>query len=192
MKLPGLSFHGDRAFFILLLITFAAAGVGLLALRRGSFGRQLAAQSDSEAACATLGMSLVATKAIVFSLSAAIAGVAGALYGGLRGGVTQNDFLVLISLAVALSVYVGGINTVTGALIGGIFYAVLPTIGAHFPKLAQTQYLGTGVAAAIVGRFPNGIVGLISNGVDRARRQLAESTLPERALEVETVAAPTG
>jgi branched-chain amino acid transport system permease protein len=189
VKLPGLSFHGDRAFFILLLFTFAGAGVLLLALRRGPFGRQLAAQSDSEAACATLGLSLVATKAIVFALSASIAGVAGALYGGLRGGVTQNDFLVLISLAVALSVYVGGINTVTGALIGGIFFAVLPTIGAHFPKLAQTQYLGTGVAAALIGRFPNGIVGLISNGVDRARRQFAEAGVPERAMEVDGLAA---
>jgi branched-chain amino acid transport system permease protein len=189
IKIPGITFHGDRAFFILLLITFAVAGVGLLALRRGPFGRQLAAQSDSEAACATLGLSLVATKAIVFSVSAAMAGVAGALYGGLRGGVTQNDFLVLISLAVALSVYVGGINTVTGALIGGLFFAVLPTIGSHFPKLAQTQYLGTGMAAAIVGRFPNGIVGLISNGVDRARRQFAAAAVPDRAMEVEGLAA---
>ncbi|MCU1460882.1 MAG: hypothetical protein JWO37_957 [Acidimicrobiales bacterium] len=190
VKLPGLSFQGDRAFFILLLVTFAGAGVLLLALRRGPFGRQLAAQSDSEAACATLGLSLVATKAIVFALSASIAGVAGALYGGLRGGVTQNDFLVLVSLAVALSVYVGGINTVTGALIGGVFFAVLPTIGAHFPKLAQTQYLGTGMAAALIGRFPNGIVGLISNGVDRARRQFAGAGIHERAMEVDGLAAP--
>ena len=47
---------------------------------------------DSPLAAATLGMNLVATKTMVFALSAGIAGVAGALFGGLQVTVSANDF----------------------------------------------------------------------------------------------------
>ncbi len=109
----GVSFRGDKAFFMLVCVTFALCGIGVLALRRGAFGRRLVAMRESPAACATLGLNLTATKLIVFSLSSAMAGLAGAFYGGLRGQVGLNDFEMLQSLVLLLLVSVAGINTVT-------------------------------------------------------------------------------
>jgi branched-chain amino acid transport system permease protein len=78
----GVSVSTDKAFDIFLAVTFALLSIALLAMRRGQFGRVLIAMKDSEAACATLGLSLTRTKLVVFTLSAAIAGLAGALLGG--------------------------------------------------------------------------------------------------------------
>ena len=47
LDIAGVSFAGERAYFTLLAIVFAAVAVGLLALRRGPFGRRLAALRDS-------------------------------------------------------------------------------------------------------------------------------------------------
>src|SRR5439155_12458303 len=58
IHLPGISLAGDRAFLVFSAVVFAACAVGVVALRRASFGRRLAAMSDSPAACVTLGMSL--------------------------------------------------------------------------------------------------------------------------------------
>ena len=59
--------------------------VGLV--RRSIFGRRLVAMSDSPAAFATVGLSSVRTKVIVFSLSAAMAGLGGVFYAGQQGGI---------------------------------------------------------------------------------------------------------
>ena len=67
-------------------MVFAVFSMGVLALRRGPFGRVLVGMKDSEAACATLGLSLRTTKLVVFMLSAAMAGVAGALFGAAELG----------------------------------------------------------------------------------------------------------
>ena len=58
--------------------------VGLLALRRGRFGRRLSALRDSQVACTMMGMNTTVTKLQVFALSSAIAAVGGVLLAGLR------------------------------------------------------------------------------------------------------------
>ena len=70
----GLSTSSPKSFTIFLAVVFALFSIAILALRRGPFGRVLVAVKDSEAACATLGLSLTTTKLAVFTLSAAMAG----------------------------------------------------------------------------------------------------------------------
>lgn len=166
----GISFVGDRAYFILICIVFAAAGVGVLALRRGNFGRRLVAMKDSPAACATLGINLTFTKLAVFALSAALAGVGGAFYGGLRGSVGSIDFEVLQSGALLLIVTISGINTVTGALAGGLTFGFFPRLQQHFQKLRNLQYTLIGAGAIGIARNPNGWTSELSPLGDRVRR----------------------
>ena len=156
-RLPGVSFDGERAYFLLLLVTFAFAGIGVLALRRGRFGRMLVAMKDSPAACATLGINLSIAKLAVFAISSAIAGVAGVFYGGVKGSVGPDDFQMLNSLVLLLLVSVSGINTVTGALMGGLTFGFLPPkLTKLFPGLGNIAFLGTGFGALALGRNPYG------------------------------------
>lgn len=124
VKIFGLSLSGNRVYGFVLGVVFALVGVGVLALRRSSFGRKLSAMKDSPAACATLGLSTVRTKLAVFALSAGIAGLAGALIGGINESVSSTDYAMLQSLPVLLLAVIGGINAVSGALLGGIFLSI--------------------------------------------------------------------
>ena len=155
-KLFGLSFAGDRSYFILVCVVFAAAGIGVLWLRRGPFGRRLVAMKDSPAACATLGLSLTTTKLAVFALSAGLAGLAGAFFGGISGQVGATNFLMLQSLVLLLLVTISGINTVSGALFGGITFGLFPKFQAWLPGVRNLSYVAAGLGALGISRNPNG------------------------------------
>jgi branched-chain amino acid transport system permease protein len=76
----GMDFSNPKAFLILVTAVFGVCGVGIIALRRSAFGRRLVAMRDSEAASVTVGVNILETKLVVFSLSAALAGVGGAVF----------------------------------------------------------------------------------------------------------------
>ena len=100
-----------------------------------------------------LGMNLVTVKATVFALSAGIAGMAGALFGGLRVTASANDFVFLQSLFLFLVATIGGMTTVRGALFGGLFLGVMPELQKHVP-IHNFQYLGIGLGRHQPGRQP--------------------------------------
>jgi branched-chain amino acid transport system permease protein len=173
LDLPGLSFNSVRAYFVLLAVAFGLFGMLVLRIRRGTFGRVLAAMRDSPVACATLGLSLTRTKLAVFMIAAAMAGVGGALYGGLKTTAGSTDFIMLQSLPLLLLAVIGGITSVSGALLGGILFA-LPSLTPNTTifglEMAKLQFLWVGVAAVTIGRNPNGVAFIIS---ERVRKLLA-------------------
>lgn len=176
VSLPGIPTESDRAFFLLTAVVFAAAAVGVLALRRGPFGRRATAIADSPAACATLGLDVNRTKLVIFTLSAALAGLSGALLGGLRGTVGADEFAALGSALLLLVLRIGGINTVTGALFGALVVSLFPVLQDNVPGLSNVAYLLTGLAALSVGRDPNGIGGRLSEAGEKRRHRTASVT----------------
>ena len=159
--LLGIDLENGKALFIFLAACFAAMAVLVLAVRRGPLGRRLAAMNDSPAACVTLGLNLIGTKVTVFALSAGMAGFAGALFGMLRTSVSANDFVLLVSLNTFLLAMIGGITTVTGALIGGMALPLLDT---------DLQGLFIGAGAILISRLPNGFAGVLYGLPARLRR----------------------
>jgi branched-chain amino acid transport system permease protein len=180
----GVSFDSERAFFVLLAIVFALFGMFVLWIRRGPFGRVLAAMRDSPVACATLGLSLTRTKLVLFMVAAGMAGIGGAFYGGLQSTAGQTDFLMIQSLPLLLLAVIGGITSVSGALAGGILYS-LPSL-VPFAWVANYKLVLTGVGAISIGRNPNGIAFLVS---EQLRKILALSprrtTPPTPAEQIE-------
>jgi len=162
LKIFGFHFGSDRNYFVLLAIAFALFSLLVVAVRRGRFGRRLAAMRDSQVACATLGMSLTRMKLMVFMLSAAMAGVAGALFGGLQGSAGPIDFQMFQSLPILLLAVIGGITTASGALIGGVGYALLLVLSSHFAAVSGLVYLLTGLGAVSAGKNANGVAFAIS------------------------------
>jgi branched-chain amino acid transport system permease protein len=178
LKVLGLDFTSDRAFAILCALVFALVAVGVLALRRGPFGRRLAAMRDSQAACATLGLDVRRTKLTVFAVSSAIAGLAGALYGGLGFTTSQLDFEPLYNVLLFLFAFVGGITTITGALLGGVLFALLPLVQSRQPQLAGLVFAVIAVVALALGKQPNGMAGLLFGGRSSRARPAASPPPP--------------
>jgi branched-chain amino acid transport system permease protein len=187
LELLGVSFEGNRAFATLCGIVFALVAIGVLALRRGPFGRRLAAMRDSQAACATLGLDVRRTKLAVFALSSAIAGLAGALYGGLGFSASQLQFEPLFNVLLFLFAFVGGITTITGALIGGVLFAALPLVQSEAPEFSGLVFAAIAVTAVALGKQPNGMAGLLFASLRRAPAPAPE---PDRAPA--TAALPRG
>ena len=155
----GLSFRSDPSFVVFLTVVFVLLAMVLLALRRGPFGRLLLAMKDSEAACATLGLSLTRTKLAVFTLSAAIAGLGGALFGAMSTQVGGLEFAAENSLPILLLAVIWGMATTSGAFFGGISYSLVGTkLQALLPGIPNLQYAFTGLAGIGVGVNPDGAV----------------------------------
>jgi branched-chain amino acid transport system permease protein len=160
LHLGSLGLESEQVMFVFLAACFAVMGMLVLAIRRGPFGRRLAAMNDSPAACMTLGLDLVGTKVAVFALSAGMAGFAGAMFGNLRTTVSAENFVLLVSLTTFLLAMIGGITTVTGAFIGGMALPILAEIEANFESL-DLDGLFIGLGAILISRLPNGFAGLL-------------------------------
>ena len=150
-------FESERAFTMLITVSFVLLGMVVLELRRGRFGRLLLAARDSEAACGTLGLSIARTRVTVFAISAGLAGVAGALFGGMQVSIGPPDFMMFQGLLLLLLAVVGGITSITGALLGGLFLGSLTVLADLVPGMQGIVLLAVGFAAITLGDNPNGI-----------------------------------
>jgi branched-chain amino acid transport system permease protein len=177
VSLLGYDFDDTGAYVFLMVVVFVALGIGLLALRRGPVGRLLIALRDSPAACGTLGLNQRWFRVAVFSLSAGVAGLGGALLAGLNRFAAPQDFLTLQSLPLLLVAVVAGVTSVSGAFLGGLLLMLLPVIQATVPSLSGLVFLVIGGGAIMLGRDPNGLVNLFFRGVRLAQPQLP---LPSR------------
>jgi branched-chain amino acid transport system permease protein len=156
LHLPFVSFDSEKSFLVLLAIVFGLVAMFVLALRRGRFGRRLAAMRDSPAASTMLGMNIPRVKLTVFTISAALAGLGGAMYGGLNGVAGPTDFIMFQSLPLLLIVVSTGVTSVSGALIGGLLLSYMPVF---LPKsIGGAVFLAAGLAAISIGQNPNGAV----------------------------------
>jgi branched-chain amino acid transport system permease protein len=163
LKVGRVLLHGNSGFIVVVAVVFAAAAVGVLAVRRSSFGRRLVAMSDSQVACATLGMSVTWTKLILFAASAGLAGLAGALFGGLQGSVGSANFDVLNSLALFLLLAIWGVDSIIAVFFAGLSFAYLSVLQTHFPDIRGLPFLLTGLGALGLARSPNGVVAQVSD-----------------------------
>lgn len=178
----GHEFPADTGLLFMTVVVFAIVGLGVTFLRRGTFGRRLIAMRDSPAACATLGVNLLRMKLIVFVLSAAMAGFAGALYGALLGSVTSQSFEMLVGLPYLLLLVVGGVSVVSGALMGGfslvVFYKWIPKLNITLEVFNRNvvillSRIGPGLAGIGIGRQPAGVIPTV--GHDYREKQAAKA-----------------
>jgi branched-chain amino acid transport system permease protein len=153
----GLDMSGPKVYFI-----FGAAVFGLVALvvvwvRRSNFGQRLIAMKDSPAACATLGLNLTFTKLAVFTLSAAMAGLGGAIYGGAVRAADASLLDFFSGLSILMVMVIGGINSIGASLFAGIFLGT-PILSNLFPSLKELPLVLAGGAGIGLGKNPNGFI----------------------------------
>ncbi|MGA8846563.1 MAG: ABC transporter permease [Nocardioides sp.] len=161
-----MSFFGNtvettQAYVMVMGVFFVLVAIGILVLRRGVLGRLLVAMRDSPAACGTLGLDLRWARVALFGLSAGVAGLAGALFAGLRGTIGAADFQYFNSLPLLLLAVVFGITSVTGATLGGIGLMLLPVLSGSNPVAGGIVFLIIGFGAVFAGRDPNGLANLL-------------------------------
>ena len=158
LDIPGVDDSSRPSQVVVTAVVFSLLYLVVVAVRRSGFGDRLLAMKDSPAACATIGVNVTALKLAVFSLSAAIAGIGGAVYASTLGSVSADRFSLFESLSLLLLSVVGGIGTAGGALFAGIILGGLPIGIAIWPFLASLNRLLPGTMGVALGRNPNGAV----------------------------------
>ncbi|SMF02633.1 amino acid/amide ABC transporter membrane protein 2, HAAT family [Tistlia consotensis] len=179
----------------LFVATAVALGLGYLiasCVVRSKLGRVLVAVRDAESRTRFLGYRVEMYKLFVFTLSACMAGVAGALYVPQIGIINPSEFAPANSIEVVIWVAVGGRGTLIGAIIGAILVNFGKTwFTGVLPELWLFALGGLFVAVTLL--LPKGIVGT-ATALWRGRRwrgpaATGEGTLAESGGDAEPPAA---
>jgi branched-chain amino acid transport system permease protein len=149
-------------------------------------GRAMRAIRDGEVAASASGINIAGYKTLAFGISALYAGIAGSLFGLATSFVSPDTFPVSLSIQLLVGAVVGGLASIAGPLVGGIFAYFLPIESNQLvPTLTwiPTQIASTVVKAGPAVSYgavlilimifaPNGIVGLVTTGYGRLRTRL--------------------
>lgn len=149
-------------------------------------GRAMRLVRDNDVAAELMGVNLSRTRSTAFVISAAYAGLGGALYALLQASVRPETFPLTLSITLLTLMVLGGIGTLSGAVLGGIIYSFSADLVSHVNSLTgvnPTSNLGANMQGIIFGALliltmlfvPRGLVS-IKNPVQRlfqARHRLA-------------------
>ncbi len=143
---------------VIVLLLFLTYWI-LLRLDRSWFGRACRALRDNPEAAAAMGVDVARTKVIVFTLTSALAGVAGMVYAFVDNTVNPPIFGLENAFLILFMVIVGGAGRHAGAVIGAILLFLLPFWLAPLVGHHHQLIFGALVVAAILLQ-PKGLIGL--------------------------------
>ena len=148
----------QRTFYILTVIFLVLIYLLCRWLTSGRFGRLLIAIRDDETRVRFSGYDPTGFKVLVFAISGAIAGIAGALYTVQTGIITPAIMQVAFSIEMVIWVAVGGRGTLIGAIIGTLLVRLAQTfLSERFPQV--WLFFQGALFLTVVTVLPNGIVG---------------------------------
>jgi branched-chain amino acid transport system permease protein len=172
---------GPAQFYWLSLAVAALVMAALRIATFSSFGFALRATRDSPLRGEAIGIDGKRIQWTAFVIAGTVAGIGGALFAYLKGSVFPDVLGIPLSVDALVMVLLGGVETVSGAVIGAIVYKAL-----SIWLVSQTDWsklvLG-GFIVLIVVAFPKGIVGTIGS-IWHRRPSSEKSALPASKIEV--------
>ncbi len=172
------SWVASPARFYWLSLGIAALCVAALRIATFSpFGFALRATRDSPLRSEAIGIDGKRIQWTAFVISGTVAGIAGALFAYLKGSVFPDNLGISLSVDALVMVLLGGVETVSGAVVGAIVYKALNIWLVSQTDLSKLV-LG-GFIVLIVVAFPKGIVGVLET-IRNRRRPASPALLASR------------
>src|SRR5947208_450557 len=163
---------------VMVLLYWAAANI-----LNSRSGRAMMAIRDQYMAADTMGIDTALYKTVTFGISAAYTGIAGALSASAIAFVAPDSFNIFLSIKFLIGLVVGGIGSLTGSIVGGIFYVLVDNsaqalsifvkndLGLQFDLSAYTVF---GILLIVLMfLMPTGIVGGVYAIIRSVRRPAA-------------------
>ncbi len=148
----GFKAESDLAFYFVCLVCVLGATLVVLNLLRAPTGRAFVAIRDSEISAQSMGIHLARYKSMSFALSAALAGLGGALYAHKMAFISPDQFSLVQSIDLLLMVVIGGLGSIHGAFFGAIFLIGMPQLIAIGKDYLPAAIGGaTGLQAVVYG-----------------------------------------
>jgi branched-chain amino acid transport system permease protein len=130
----------------------------LVNLTRSRFGRNLKAVRDDETAARLAGINVARTQVLAFVVSAAGAGLGGALFAVLAQSVSPGAFPLSLSLFLVMAIVIGGLGSLAGALWGAVLLVALPALAN---SVTDSIDVSAAVAQRLEGNLPLAIFGAV-------------------------------
>ena len=121
---------------VLVLLTVAV----MLNLKRSKYGRAIMAIRDNRIAAESVGVNVTRYKLIAFTISAALAGLAGALYAHNFSSLVAKKFDYNTSILILVFVVVGGMGNIRGSIIAAALLTILPELLRGFSDYRMLVY----------------------------------------------------
>jgi urea transport system permease protein len=152
-----------NALFSVTCVVLAAALVMCRAVVTSKFGKVLVAIRDAESRARFLGYRVESYKLMVFTLSACMAGLAGALYVPQVGIINPSEFAPANSIEEVIWVAVGGRGTLTGAILGAVVVNYGKTYFTSGPLAPYWLFVLGGLFVGVTLLLPHGIIGTVQH-----------------------------
>lgn len=150
-------------------------------------GRAIRAIRDNETGAAVSGVNLAMDKTLAFGTASALGGVAGMVYVAELGIASPSDFTQLLAINFIVGLVVGGVGTLSGAVVGGLVIALIPEWAASTSSLGPVpdRWLTGPTGAFILGVLLIALMFVMPGGAVAGFRKL-------KAKVVMVVPAPPG
>ena len=163
-------------FTIMVLIVMMGAFILVGNIMRSGTGRKMLAVRSNERAASSVGIQVSGLKLMTFGLASFLAGLGGALIGYSRGQLSPESFGVFVGLSFLAITYLGGITSLSGAVVSGL----LMPLGIFFIFMDRVLDLGnyyalfSGVSLILtVILNPVGIAGKTRADIDKKKAKKA-------------------
>lgn len=162
----------DRWLYLVVLAVLLIAMRVAANMLHGRTGRALVAIRDHPIAAAAMGIDVARYKTLAFGTSSLFTGVAGALSAIVIGFVAPESFTLFLSLSFLVGSAVGGIATIFGAIVGGLFIEFVPNIANDISDAAPWAIYGL-TMLLFMYVMPRGVVGSLAGLMHRLQRRRA-------------------
>ncbi len=171
-----LSFLRKPSFYLLVLAAVVVCYIIIVRLVNSRAGRAMIALRENESLAMSVGIDVTRYLVIATIVSAAMAGMAGALYTHYIRIVDPDIFLFIYTVTMVIMVITGGKGTLTGPLVGGAIFGILPEVLRAMAIQPEVQWIIYGVLMVLVVYFlPAGIVPAIKRSLVHWKRRPADA-----------------
>jgi branched-chain amino acid transport system permease protein len=139
---PGVPLSADQWLYYFTLAVLLVMFAGAANLIQSRTGRAIMAIRDHPLAAAAMGINMALYKTLTFGVSALYTGVAGALGAIAVQFVAPDSFTFLLSVSLLVGLVIGGVGSIPGSLVGGLFVLFVPNIA---------ESVSSGLAGAVYG-----------------------------------------
>lgn len=154
-----LSFLRKPAFYSLVLVAAVISYILIARLVHSRAGRAMIALRENESLAMSVGIDVTRYLVIATIVSAAMAGMAGALYTHYIRIVDPDVFLFIYTVTMVIMVITGGKGTLAGPLVGGVIFGFVPEALRAMAIKPEMQWIVYGVLMILIVYFlPRGIV----------------------------------
>lgn len=163
-ELFGINFYNNLNFLLLTLIILSLIYIISRFIVNSPFGRVLKAIREDETAIAVFGYNTLYFKLAIFTISAAMASIAGSFFASYITFIDPSSFQLAESVFVLAIVILGGLANLRGSILGALFLVLLPEflrfIGFPDDIAAQMRQLIYGVILILLMLYrPQGLIG---------------------------------